>query len=229
MSRTTALTFLAVLSLAVAAALAVPSPTADESEATVTVDGTVDLPGEPTSVADTRTAVSGTVGVAPGEPVRATVSPGGDGPVTVALVDASGERHAAETVDDRGRVSVSTDGLDTGTYYLVVGDAERGVQRVVVSAADVSLSRTESNGSGLSTRVGVIPHSEVSYDAVELVVTDGETARRYTATPVRDGLYEASVPERDLPAGRYEVYARLVDDSGEYVGTSDPLTVSGGG
>jgi len=224
---------LGALAIAMVVVVAVPTlggTTEGASESyNLTVDDAVDIPDQNASINGTQTTVSSTVSVAPGLPVEANVSaPAGD-TVRVLLVDTDGERYASAVVNGSGSVTAPTTGLNTGTYYLTVqnGKTIEQAQEVVISDLDVSLSRTNLNESGtLSMRVGVIPHENITFEFVEIVVTDGESKQVQPMPMLRHGLYETSMSTDELSSGEYTVYARLVTDCGENVGMSNTMNVT---
>lgn len=231
---TKTITILCVLAVAIVTVVAVPTtasydlvPTSESYD--LTVDGGVDIPDRNVSINGTQTTVSSVGSVALGSTVKANVSsPAGD-TVSVILVDTSGERHAKLRITGNESISIPTDGLKPGTYYIAVQDGEtvERAQQVVVSGPDVSLSRATLNDAGtLSARVGVIPSENISFEFVELVVTDGKAEQVQSMTILRHGLYEGTMSTDGLSSGEYSVYARLVTDSGEYVGMSGTMNVT---
>jgi hypothetical protein len=192
----------------------------------LTVDGIVSVqtPAETVTLGGTTVDVDSISPHSGYEPITVTVTaPTGD--ARLELFDANGDRR---TVVDRtgDTATIPTEALSSGTYYLVVRDAgePRAVERLVVSRHDVDVAVDEAGGPDeLAFYVTVIPGGDIPYHGVEVVATDGSLEVTADAAEVRQGLYAATVAP--LPAGEYDVYARLVGRPGPYVGMSEALPV----
>jgi hypothetical protein len=193
----------------------------------LTAEGSVDTPIETVRLVDATAHVSSTVALRAGDPIRATVvAPAGE-TIRLDLVDAAETRLATRDAA-AGTVSVPTESLRSGTYYLVLRQdgTVHATQRVVLSRHDVGLSIEPTPATEVPVRVTVIPGGDVPYESVEVVATDGTYQTVATASTVRLGLYDASVNRSELSPGEYAVFARLVGESGEYVGMSDVVGLS---
>lgn len=199
----------------------------------IAIADSVRTPAEPVDIDGTSVEVTSTSAHSGYEPIAATVTAPADETVRVELFDANGDRRATVTPTPNGSVTIPTEPLSSGTYYLALrsDDTVRVVERVVVSRFDVSVSVNEagSTADSLALRIGIIPGGDIPYSDVEVVVTDGVHQSVTSATEVRLGLYEATVDRTALAPGDYTVYARLVGRPGPYVGMSGsvPLTVDG--
>ncbi|AUV82850.1 hypothetical protein C2R22_15390 [Salinigranum rubrum] len=196
----------------------------------VVTENSVHTPVETVRLGETSVDVSATSPHDGYEPLNVTVVAPADEAVRVELFDANGDRRTALTPSADGTVSIPTDALSSGTYYIAVR-AEgqiRAAERAVVSRHDVTFSAIESASTAdeLRFRIGIIPGGDIPYRDVEVVATDGTDEVVVSATEVRLGLYEATVDRTSLPPGEHAVYARLVGRPGPYVGMSDAVAVT---
>jgi hypothetical protein len=196
----------------------------------IVTENSVRTPVETVQLGETRVDVSATSTHDGYEPLNVTVVAPADEAVRVELFDADGDRLTTHTPRTDGNVSIPTDALSSGTYYVAVrGEGEiRAVERAVVSRHDVTFSAVESASTAdeLRFRIGIIPGGDIPYRDVEVVATDGTSEVVMSATEIRLGLYEATVDRTALSPGEHAVYARLVGRPGPYVGMSDSVAIT---
>ncbi|MBX0293912.1 hypothetical protein [Haloarcula nitratireducens] len=200
---------LALLSATLPMAIATPEAAYDLS-----LGESTDVPERTVPIGDTRFTVSELTRTTPGEPLTVAVTVPDDTNASLTLYTSDRQIYRQVTAPESGTRTLSTTGLEPGSYLLVLAsdDTARAIHPVIVSGYSVAIDAPTSAKAGGQTRVAVTVTRTASEDAPAgvsaVVFNDTEMV---SATGERTGAerYEVTVPLHELSPGNYTVSATV--------------------
>lgn len=195
----------------------------------LSVAGSVDTPDRTIPVDGHQFTVTEVASVAPNGTLAVDVAAPDDGEYELLLYDS--DRRIVTSVDAHanGSHEIQTDGLEPGSYLLVLRDDEvRAVHPVVVDGYAVDVDAPDAAQTGTSTRVVVSVdgvQSSGEPHRVTVVASNGEETVSAVAEREADGRYVAALDLADVPPGEYAVLASVHGEE-EVHGRQEPLGLS---
>jgi hypothetical protein len=195
---------------------------ANGSDVITVENGEVDVPDRSVEVGPFGSYnVSSVAPIKPGEQIEVSVSKNTDERFNLYLYDAN-ENPVKSTNTTESTVTFDSDGLSAGTYILAYFSNEtlQTVQPVVIQGYETTVTAPSTVAVGDNGSVNVTPTAYDSSDeppieTVEVVLVDGETTERITATKEGD-TYTAPLDDEYEP-GDYRLYA-AVTGTGQVAG-----------
>ncbi|MFB6161396.1 MAG: hypothetical protein ABEJ61_09515 [Haloferacaceae archaeon] len=171
----------------------------------------------------------------PGERVDVRVTAPDGAPVAVYLYNDDRQIVASREGTGSGSFTLALDGYAAGTYTFVLqhdGVREAAHPLVVRGyAVDVRAPSDVAKGEDLRVSVDATKLRGDDLARVEVVVADGDTTVRRTASRSGDGTYVATVDTAGFDAGTYRVYANVrgpdtAQGEAEILGLADPTSTT---
>ncbi len=205
--------------------------TVASDETSLSVPGSIDTPTKTVSIEGTEYEVSTVAVRESGQSLPVDVSASDGTEFWVDLYNSEEQREDSIRGTGSERVTFETDGLEPGTYLLMlqIDDDYVEIHPVVISGYDLEADHTNEiePDESLHATVSVTPTAaDGEPEGVELVVWNDETTIRESAEQTDDGTYEANVS--NLEEGTYDVYA-IAQGGDEVDGEHEILGVSDGG
>ena len=192
----------------------------------VSVPGSIDVPDRTVEASGQEIEITSVARVGSGEDIDASTDAPDDESYLLLQYNNDGEIDDFTRMEGSDSTTFPTDGIDSGTYLLVLdGDDGSATQPVVVAAYDANITLPEEAAPGETVNVTVeltaIDSEEPTVDSVELVLMDGDDPDPIELTTVDedDDVYETelTVPEDE---DEYTVFSTAFGED-SIAGTSE--------